>query len=74
MFVNNKAIVFKKGVETVQRYRYLYKDRELKKWVEKIKMAGREAQQTFVLFNNCFQNYGIKNAKTFGRLICGGSC
>ncbi|UCD88116.1 MAG: hypothetical protein JSV01_10365 [Desulfobacterales bacterium] len=28
----------------------------------------REAEQTFAIFNNCYENYGIKNAKTMQRV------
>nr|HID58107.1 DUF72 domain-containing protein [Desulfobacterales bacterium] len=65
----NRENWFKKGVETVERYRYLYKDAELKEWAKKIRMASMEAQQIFVIFNNCYQNYGIKNAKTLQLLL-----
>ena len=65
----NRENWFKKGIATVERYRYLYKEEELKKWAERVKGASKEADQTFVLFNNCYENYGIKNAKTLQRLL-----
>jgi uncharacterized protein YecE (DUF72 family) len=60
---------FKKGVATVERYRYLYKEGELKRWADKIKRASRQAEQTFAIFNNCYENFGIKNAKTLKGLL-----
>ncbi len=60
---------FKKGVATVERYRYLYKEGELKRWADKIKGASWQAEQTFALFNNCYENFGIKNAKTLKELL-----
>ncbi|MBW1740866.1 MAG: DUF72 domain-containing protein [Deltaproteobacteria bacterium] len=65
----NRENWFKKGVETVERYRYLYKEADLKRWAEKVKRASHEADQTFAIFNNCYENYGIKNAKTFQQLL-----
>jgi uncharacterized protein YecE (DUF72 family) len=65
----NRENWFKKGVATVERYRYLYDDKELEQWAEKAKKAHAEADQTFVLFNNCYENYGVKNAKTLQRLL-----
>lgn len=65
----NRENWFKKGVATVERYKYLYQEEELKKWAKKIKEVSEEADQTFVLFNNCYENYGIKNANTLQRLL-----
>ena len=65
----NRQNWFKKGIETVQRYRYLYKEEELRKWAEKVREASREAKEAFVIFNNCYENYGIQNAKRLQRLL-----
>jgi uncharacterized protein YecE (DUF72 family) len=65
----NRQTWFKKGVATVERYRYLYNEAELKKWADKVQEIAKEADRTFVIFNNCYGNYGINNAKTLTRLI-----
>ena len=65
----NRENWFKKGIATVERYRYLYKDEELTTWAHRVKTASQEAEQIFAIFNNCYQNYGIKNARTFGKLL-----
>lgn len=65
----NRENWFKKGVETVQRYRYLYNEEELRRWADRVREACREAEQTFIIFNNCYQNQGIENAKTLRRLL-----
>ena len=65
----NRKNWFKKGIETAERYRYLYKEEELKKWAEKLERASLEAEETFVLFNNCYENFGIRNAKMFKGLV-----
>lgn len=69
----NRESWFKKGIETVERYRYLYTGEELKKWADKIKRASNEAKQTFAIFNNCYENYGIKSAKILEQLLQAGS-
>ena len=58
----NRENWFKKGVETVERYKYLYKEEELKAWADKARRAAQESERAFAIFNNCFQNYGVKNA------------
>lgn len=65
----NRENWFKKGVETVERYRYLYSEEELKKWAEKTKRASEQCKKAFAIFNNCFQNYGIKNALQLNALL-----
>lgn len=65
----NRKNWFKKGIETAERYRYLYKEEELKKWAEKLERTSEEAEETFVLFNNCYENFGIRNAKMFKGLV-----
>jgi len=59
----NRKNWFAKGMETVQRYRYLYSEEEINVWAENVKDISKRAEQTFVLFNNCYQDYGIRNAK-----------
>ena len=65
----NRENWFKKGMATVERYRYLYRDEELKPWAQKVREIGQEADKTFAIFNNCYGNCGIQNAKTLMRLI-----
>jgi uncharacterized protein YecE (DUF72 family) len=65
----NRQNWFKKGVETVERYRYLYKKDELRRWAEKVRGISKEAEQTFAIFNNCYQNHGIENAKILQQLF-----
>jgi uncharacterized protein YecE (DUF72 family) len=52
----------KSGVPTVERYRYLYDEKQLAEWIGKIEDASRQAKDTYVLFNNCYGVYGTTNA------------
>jgi uncharacterized protein YecE (DUF72 family) len=65
----NRKNWFKRGVETVERYRYLYGEEELAAWADRTRQALGHAKQVFVIFNNCFEDYGIRNAKTFKGLL-----
>ena len=65
----NRQDWFKKGIATAERYRYLYKEEELMRWGDKVQEIGKEADKTFAIFNNCYEDYGIKNAQTLMRLI-----
>lgn len=58
----NRKNWFAKGIETVERYRYLYSEEEIGTWAKKIEDVGKRAEKTFVLFNNCYQDYGVRNA------------
>ncbi|NVM57189.1 MAG: DUF72 domain-containing protein [Desulfobacterales bacterium] len=42
---------------------------ELKRWADKVKRASKEADKIFIIFNNCYENYGIKNAKTLQAML-----
>jgi uncharacterized protein YecE (DUF72 family) len=65
----NRENWFKKGVDTVERYRYLYNEDELEKWARKVRETSKETEQTFAIFNNCYQNHGIKNAEELKQLL-----
>jgi uncharacterized protein YecE (DUF72 family) len=45
-----------------ERFRYLYDKRELRPWVNKVEQLTEEAKEVHVLFNNCYQDYGVRNA------------
>jgi uncharacterized protein YecE (DUF72 family) len=65
----NRQNWFKKGIATAERYRYLYNERELAQWAKRVKQAAAGADQTFVLFNNCYEDYGVRNAKDLKGLL-----
>jgi uncharacterized protein YecE (DUF72 family) len=59
----------KKGIPVVERFRYDYSDDELKEWVPKVRQLEGEGRETHALFNNCYRDYGVRNARTFGDLV-----
>jgi uncharacterized protein YecE (DUF72 family) len=59
----------KSGVSTVERYRYLYDERELTEWVPRVRSLAGKATATHVVFNNCYANYGTTNALEMQALL-----
>jgi uncharacterized protein YecE (DUF72 family) len=56
---------------TVERFRYLYGRGELEEWAPRIAQAARSAEDTHVLMNNCYANYGSTNARELAALLAG---
>lgn len=56
-------------VATVERYRYLYDERELAEWSPRVDEAAAQAARTVVLLNNCYGNYGATNAREMIRQL-----
>ncbi len=66
----NRESWLKKGVETSERYDYLYSARELKDFADTAKRVSSKARTVFVMFNNCRAGHAMSNAlellKIFG--------
>lgn len=58
-----------KGVQTVERFRYLYDREELADWAPRVREIASQAKDTHVLFNNCYSNYGATNALELAQLL-----
>jgi uncharacterized protein YecE (DUF72 family) len=58
-----------RGLPTVERFRYLYDRDELAEWVPRITEAASQAQDTHVLMNNCYANYGSTNARELAAML-----
>src|SRR5947209_6607740 len=52
-----------------ERFRYDYTERELLDWVPKIEAVAKEARETHVVMNNCYENYAVKNARQLASLL-----
>jgi uncharacterized protein YecE (DUF72 family) len=57
------------GRATVERFRYLYDSGELQEWVPRISQVAAQAEDTHVLMNNCYANYGSTNARELAKLL-----
>ena len=58
-----------KGVTTAERFDYLYSAKELKEWAPRLEELAGEAKRLHVMFNNCFGDKGVRNAKQMASLI-----
>jgi uncharacterized protein YecE (DUF72 family) len=65
----NAATWEAKGISPAERFRYLYDREELSEWAPRIADAAARAEETHVLMNNCYANYGAVNARQIARLL-----
>jgi uncharacterized protein YecE (DUF72 family) len=55
-----------------ERFRYRYDDEELAKWAGNVRKLAEDADETHVVFNNCYRDYAHVNARQLvERLIPG---
>ena len=59
----NRDIWEKRGVDVTERFNYLYTEGELKEWIPRIKELASRTRQLHVLFNNCYQDKAVTNAR-----------
>lgn len=60
---------FRRGIPTAERYAYQYSDDELREWLPKIKELIFETRETHVMFNNCYADYAVSNARRMKELL-----
>jgi uncharacterized protein YecE (DUF72 family) len=59
----------KPGITAAERFRYLYSEDELEQWVEPARELAGKSKQLHVLMNNCYEDYGVRNAAQIADLI-----
>ncbi len=59
----------KRGITAAERFRYLYDEDELRKWVAPARELAGKSKQLHVLMNNCYADYGVRNAGQFAELL-----
>jgi len=59
----NKETWEKPGITTAERFNYLYSDDELKELVPRVKNLASRTRQLHVLFNNCYGDKAVINAR-----------
>ena len=52
-----------------ERFGYRYSHQELTEWAPKIAVLADDADDTHVLFNNCYRNYAQTNAQELAALL-----
>ena len=59
----------KRGITAAERFRYLYDEAELREWVPRLEQLAEASDEVHVLMNNCYRDYGVRNAVDLGRLL-----
>ena len=59
----------KAGISAAERYQYLYSERELADWADRLRSL--KVRSTQVIFNNCYANFGVMNATTMKQILGG---
>ena len=59
----------RRGVSVLDKYRYLYDRDELASWVPRVLEVAEKADETHVVFNNCYANYGTTNALEMSAML-----
>jgi uncharacterized protein YecE (DUF72 family) len=58
-----------KNITPAERFRYLYSADELAQWVTPLRQLDEQANETHALMNNCYQDFGVRNAHDLGALL-----
>lgn len=65
----NREMWEKKGASVAERFNYLYTEDELGEWVPRIRDLASMTRQLHVLFNNCYQDKAVVNARQVAFMI-----
>ncbi len=65
----NKENWEKKGITVAERFKYLYTRDELAEWLPRLSHLASQTRQLHVLFNNCYGDYGVRNARDITNLM-----
>jgi len=58
-----------KATSAAERFRYLYSEDELREWVPRLEALAERADRVHALMNNCYQDYGVRNAAQLRDLL-----
>jgi uncharacterized protein YecE (DUF72 family) len=59
----------KPNISAAERFCYLYAQDELEAWVAPIRSLAERADRVHVLMNNCYGDYGVRNARQLAELL-----
>ena len=68
---HNAETCEKPNITAAERFRYLYREEELQGWVGPIRNLAKEADRVHVLMNNCYGDYGVRNARQLAEMLAG---
>jgi uncharacterized protein YecE (DUF72 family) len=64
----NRDNWFKRDIEVAERFKYLYSERELADWADRLRNLNG-VRRAFAIFNNCYRNFGVMNATTMKQML-----
>ncbi len=59
----------KPGTTAAERFEYLYSKPQLRAWTPKIEALASKARTVHALMNNCYQDYGVRNAADLAAML-----
>lgn len=59
----------KKGISPAERFNYLYTEEELRPWVGKIAHMSQQSNEMYILFNNCYEDKAVVNARQMSLML-----
>ena len=65
----NRETWEQKGLTVSERFRYLYSEEELKEWAPRVEHMADQAREVHVLFNNCHQDFAVRNGKQLQMML-----
>lgn len=65
----NTANWKRKGITTAERFDYLYDESEIDEWAPRLRALSNDAREVHVLFNNCYADKGVRNARQLSDLL-----
>jgi uncharacterized protein YecE (DUF72 family) len=59
----------KPGTTAAERFQYLYSKPQLRPWTRRLESLAERARDVHALMNNCYQDYGVRNASDLAGLL-----
>ena len=65
----NRDTYFGKSASAADRFDYLYTEEELAEWEPRVRELAAESDTTWVMFNNCKNDYAPRNAREMAEIL-----
>ncbi len=66
---HNRDTWHARNISPAERFRYLYSDDELARWAPRVRELAESSRETHVVMNNCYRDYGVRNARQLAMLV-----
>lgn len=61
----------KRGTTAAERFEYLYSKQQLVAWARRLEVLAEKAEAVHALMNNCYRDYGVRNAADLAAILSG---